>query len=72
MSRRPDPERIRQAHRAGTINRLIGEGELPDRAEGLVAAWEAEAAHLGLSGDEGRIWTAGWEWITARRRQAHG
>src|SRR6478736_7455136 len=41
MSRRSTSERIYQAHRSGTLTRLIGEGELPDRAEALVAAWGA-------------------------------
>jgi hypothetical protein len=43
MSRRADPERIHQARRAATVERLVGEGELRDRVEALVARWEAEA-----------------------------
>lgn len=67
MSRRPDPERIYQAHRAGTLQRLIGEGELPDRAERLIALWEAETAQKGVERD-GRYWDAGWAWMLAQRR----
>jgi hypothetical protein len=33
MSRRSTPERLDEARRAGTLNRHIGEGELPERAE---------------------------------------
>ena len=33
-SRRSTPERLYTAHRAATINRLIGEGELPDPCRG--------------------------------------
>ena len=55
MARRSIPERIYQAHRAGTLRRLEGEGELPDRAEALVAAWESESAGEGRKRD-GRWW----------------
>ena len=34
VSRRSTPERLYTAHRAATINRLIGEGELPDPCRG--------------------------------------
>jgi hypothetical protein len=43
---------------AGTLRRLIGEGELPDQAERLVAQWELLAAQDGLERD-GRYWDAG-------------
>ncbi len=66
MARRSTPERIYQAHRAGTIRRLEGEGELPERAEALVAAWEAEAAQDGRDRD-GRWWQDGWRWMAERR-----
>ncbi len=51
MSRPSTPEPIYQARRAGTLQRLIGEGELPDRAERLVALLEAETARDGLERD---------------------
>ena len=58
-----------EAHRArreATRRRLMGEGELPDRAEALVAAWEARADEEGLERD-GRYWDAGWAWMVDRR-----
>ena len=66
MSRRADPVRIYEAHRAGNLNRLIGEGEFPDRAVALIAAWEAEAERLGLSRDT--FWDGAWDWIATQRR----
>lgn len=44
MSRRSTPERLYIAHRTATINRLIGNGESPDRAEAKVSAWEQETS----------------------------
>ena len=55
MSRRSTPERLYQASRAATRQRLIGEREFPDRAEALVAAWEMHAADDGLERDGGGI-----------------
>jgi hypothetical protein len=67
MSRRPDPARIEAARRDAHRNRLIGEGELPDRADALIAAWDAEAARRGLTlGPD--YWHGAWEWMAARRR----
>ena len=66
MSRRADPERIHAARREATLRRLIGEGELPERAEARIAAWEAEATQQGLERD-GRYWDAAWHWIAERR-----
>ena len=43
MSRRSTPDRIYAARRAATIARLVGDGQLRDRAEALVARWEAVA-----------------------------
>ena len=59
MSRRPDPKRIHEAQRAGTLQRLIGEGESAEQAERLVAQWELQAAQDGLERN-GRYWNAGW------------
>jgi hypothetical protein len=67
MSRRSTPERLYQAHREGTRQRLIGEGESPDQAERLIAQWELQAARDGLERD-GRYWEAGWAWMLAQRR----
>ena len=66
MSNHRDPERIYQAQRAGTLQRLIGERELPDQAERLVAQRELRAAKDGLERD-GRYWDAGWAWMLAQR-----
>lgn len=66
MSRRSTPERIYQANRTGILRRLTLAGELPHRAEALVAAWEAQTAQDGLPRD-GRWWDAAWEWIAAQR-----
>ena len=66
MSRRSTPERLHHARRAATIERLVGEGELRERAESLVATWEARADAEGLERD-GRYWDAGWRWMTSQR-----
>lgn len=63
MSRRSTPARLYNAHRTATINRLIGEGELPARAEARVAAWEARTAPDGRPRD-GAYWDAAYRWIT--------
>lgn len=63
MSRRSTPERIYAAQRAGVVQRLTGEGELPDRAEAKVAAWEARTVGDGRTRD-GAYWDAGYRWIT--------
>jgi len=49
MSGRADPVRIYEAHRAGNLNRLIREGELPDRAEALIATQPASGSTLRLT-----------------------
>ena len=67
MSRRSTPERLHAARREATRQRLIGEGELPEQAERLVAQWELRAAQDGLERD-GRYWDAGWAWMLAQRR----
>ena len=66
MSRRSTPERIDAAWREGTKQRLIGDGELPDRAEALLVAWERQATSDGLPRD-GEFWAAGYRWIAERR-----
>jgi hypothetical protein len=67
MSRR-DPERIYQAHRAGTLRRLADQQHLGDeRAEALIAAWEAEAASRGLDRHSSAFWREGDEWIARQR-----
>jgi hypothetical protein len=65
MSRRSTPERLSDARRAATLARLVSAGELPDRAEARIAAWEAWTAHDGRPRD-GAYWDAAWRWITSR------
>lgn len=62
MSRRSTPARLSDARRAATVNRLIGEGELPERAEAKAAAWEAQTASDGRPRD-GAYWDDGYRWI---------
>ena len=66
MSRRSTPERIDEARRAATRNRLIGERLTESTADAWIAAWEAQAATDGL--ERGRTyWEAGWAWIAEQR-----
>ena len=66
MSRRSTPERIDEARRAATRNRLIGEGATEETADAWIAAWEAKAAQDGLERGSA-YWDAGWDWIAAGR-----
>ena len=66
MSRRSTPERLHHARRAAIVERLVGDGELRERAEALVASWEARADADGLQRD-GAYWDAGWRWLVAQR-----
>ena len=52
MSRRPDPERIYQAHRAGTLERLVSAGIHRESADAALALWEAKLAAAGRRRDE--------------------
>jgi hypothetical protein len=65
MSRRADPELIHVARRAATVQRLVGEGQLRDRVEALVARWEAIAAAEGRPHDRA-FWEAFEAWRTSR------
>jgi hypothetical protein len=67
MSRRSTPERLEAAQREDTRQRLLGTGMLADRADELLAAWEAAPASQGLPRD-GRYWQAAYDWVIARRR----
>jgi hypothetical protein len=67
MSRRSTPERIDEARRAATRNRLIGDGEVPERAEVWIARWEAIADTDGRPRD-GAYWDDGYRWIAEQRR----
>lgn len=63
MSRRSTPERIDEARRAATRQRLIGEGATKESADAWIAAWEARAAEDGLERGDA-YWQAGWDLIT--------
>ena len=67
MSRRSTPERIDQARRAATRNRLIDEGVSEPTADAWIAAWEAQAAQDGLARDSA-YWRTGWAWIAEQRK----
>ena len=68
MSRRSTPARLEEARRAATRNRLVGSGLSEERANFLIAAWDAEAARQGRQRDV-RYWDGAWEWIEDRRRR---
>ena len=66
MSRRSTPERIDEARRAATRQRLIGQGATEATADAWIAPWDAQAARDGLERD-GAYWERGWEWIATER-----
>jgi hypothetical protein len=68
MSRRSTPQRIDEARRAATRNRVIGERVTPETADAWIAAWEAQAAQDGPERGAA-YWEAGWAWIAARRKE---
>jgi uncharacterized protein YoaH (UPF0181 family) len=67
MARRSTPERLHEARREATRQRLMSEGESPGQAERLIAQWELQAARVGLERD-GQYWESGWAWMLAQRR----
>ena len=67
MARRRDRERIYQARRAGLVARLVSTAVAPDRADALVAAWEAHATAGGLARDGEPYWDEAWPWLESRR-----
>lgn len=65
---RARPDRIYQARRDAALRRLADRDHLGDeRAERLVATWEAEADRLGLDPDTTAFWEAAQRWIEERR-----
>lgn len=71
MTRPSTPERIYAAGREATKQRLIGDGELRDRAEALLASWEA-SGEAKAAPDDGRRWEAAWRWMDERRAKSRG
>jgi hypothetical protein len=67
MSRRSVPARIHAAQRAATVRRLELGGMGTERAEALVARWEAVAPADGPQRG-GAYWDAAWAWIEAQHR----
>ena len=65
MARRSPPERIHQVHREVAKQRLIGEGQLPEGAEGVVTASDIEAGAGGREPDE-RWWAEAWRGMAER------
>jgi len=60
MARRPDPERLYLASRAGLLSRLEAQAHLsPEKAEEWMRRWEAEAASRGLDRRSGEFRGAG-------------
>ena len=66
MSRRSTPERLDEARRAATRQRLIGQGATAETADAWIAAWDAQAARDGVLRD-GRYWERGRQWISGQR-----
>lgn len=70
MARRPDPERLYEAHRAGLFQRLVHGARLSEnKAEQSLTAWEAEAALRGLDRRSELFWRPAWDWIAEQREQ---
>jgi hypothetical protein len=68
MSRRSTPERIDDARREATRNRLIGTGMTPETADAWIAAWATRATADGIAPGSA-YWDAAWEWIDAERQR---
>lgn len=68
MSRRSTPDRIDEARRAATRNRLIDEDRMPpDLVDVWIAAWEVEAADRGLERHSAAFWEGARDWILRSR-----
>ena len=64
MGRHSTPERIYQARRAAVISRLVQDRRLSEqRAEALVAGWEAEAEHRAAERYPPGFWSDAHVWI---------
>ncbi len=67
MGRRSSPDRIYQARRAAVLSRLVQADRLSEqRAEGFVAAWEAEATERGLWRDSVGFWLEADPWLAEK------
>jgi hypothetical protein len=70
MSRRPDPDRIRQAREAAERNRLLSAGELPERVNALIARWTVIALDEGLDATTSAYWLRAAAWTDRERLQS--
>jgi hypothetical protein len=68
MSRRADPEGVYLARRAAILSILTTSGVSAERAEELVAAWEAEAERRGIPRLERTFWEGAAQWTSDRAR----
>jgi hypothetical protein len=68
MSRRADPEGIYLARRAAILSILTTSGVSPERAEELVAAWEADAAGRDIPRLDRTFWEGAAGWTSDRAR----
>jgi hypothetical protein len=67
MGRRSTPDRIHQARRSAMLSRLTQESRQSEqRAESLVAAWEAEAVDRGLERESSDFWLDAGAWLAER------
>jgi hypothetical protein len=68
VSRRDDPGRIYQAHRAGLFRLLVDTERVNELdAEHLLARWEHDAEATGRPRDSVRYWVDAWQWIEDQR-----
>jgi hypothetical protein len=64
VARRSSPDRIYTARRVAVRNRFVQERRISgQRAEALVASWEAEAARRGLDPQSPDFWKDAGPWI---------
>ncbi len=71
MARRGDPKLIAAARRAGHRSRLIAAARLSEeKADALLAAWEAEGRLRGLDPGSPAFWSPAWDWMAERRAAA--
>jgi hypothetical protein len=70
MARRSSPDRIHVARRIAVRNRFVQDHRLSEqRAEALVAAWEAEAARRGLEPESPDFWRDAAPWIIEQLKE---
>jgi hypothetical protein len=68
VARRPDRDRIAAAREAAVRARLVSTGQLPARADELLAEWRVQARGRGLDDRDRRYWDEAWPWLEGRLR----